>query len=508
MSSYLPNFFKAYLATALPAGVTSATIVLDRVTTLTGETIETADLSLLGKGVLTINSDGDGITSYPENASFTGITAATKTLSGVKRGIDKAAAENTIYMRYHPVGTPVIISFGTHQIADLIAYINSLVVSTRSVIVAGTAGETLVAGNLVYFSDADDEWMKCDADIAATVENAMLGIAQGAGVNGGQIATGVLILGKDLTNSGLTAGTKYYASNTAGGISTSVGTKEVTIGWGTQDGYLYFEPRFDQQLTEDQQDALAGDVGTPSATNLFVTAQSLAAQNINPVGMISPYGGISAPVGWLICDGTAVSRATYATLFPILNPSLGTVTVTIASPGVFSFTSHGLKEGDTVYLTTTGALPTGLAVNTLYYVIAGGLTANAFELSATRGGSVINTSGSQSGVHTLRRSPYGLGDGSTTFNVPSLTGKVPVGRDSTDTSFALGESGGEKTHTLTIAEMPAHSHDWSNSQGTPGGSGAVPSNAGGVAIASPSQGSGTAHNNLQPYVTVNYIIKT
>lgn len=82
-------------------------------------------------------------------------------------------------------------------------------------------------------------------------------------------------------------------------------------------------------------------------------------------------------------------------------PPFGTVTVTIASPAVFSFTAHGLNAGDQVVFTTTGALPTGLTAGTVYYVIAAGLTANAFEVSATPGGSAVNTSVSQSGTHTM-----------------------------------------------------------------------------------------------------------
>lgn len=74
-------------------------------------------------------------------------------------------------------------------------------------------------------------------------------------------------------------------------------------------------------------------------------------------------------------------------------------TGTIASPGVFTRPNHGLKCDDRVILSTTGALPTGLAVATWYYVISGGLTGDAFELSATKGGAAINTSGSQSGTH-------------------------------------------------------------------------------------------------------------
>ena len=106
---------------------------------------------------------------------------------------------------------------------------------------------------------------------------------------------------------------------------------------------------------------------------------------------------------------------------------------------------------------------------------------------------------------------YGTGDGSTTFNVPNVKGKVPVGRDSGDTSFdTLGETGGEKTHTLTTAEMPVHLHGiaysseyylgnsgWSSTLGSGGGN-----------INTKNAGGGEAHNNLQPYIVFNYIIKT
>src|SRR6185503_9140986 len=65
-----------------------------------------------------------------------------------------------------------------------------------------------------------------------------------------------------------------------------------------------------------------------------------------------------------------------------------------------SKTTHGLSAGDPIVLSTTGTLPTGLTVGTIYYVISAGLTANAFEVSATLGGSAINTSGAGSGTHS------------------------------------------------------------------------------------------------------------
>lgn len=79
-----------------------------------------------------------------------------------------------------------------------------------------------------------------------------------------------------------------------------------------------------------------------------------------------------------------------------------TFTVTIASPAVFSKTAHGLAAGDPIIFSTTGALPTGLTAGTVYYVISAGLTADAFEVSTSVGGSAVNTSGSQSGTHKYK----------------------------------------------------------------------------------------------------------
>jgi len=62
-------------------------------------------------------------------------------------------------------------------------------------------------------------------------------------------------------------------------------------------------------------------------------------------------------------------------------------------------------------------------------------------------------------LFSLVGTTYGSGDGSTTFNVPNLSGRVPVGLDSGDASFdALGETGGAKTHTLDASEIPSHTH--------------------------------------------------
>lgn len=176
-----------------------------------------------------------------------------------------------------------------------------------------------------------------------------------------------------------------------------------------------------------------------------------------PEGSIIPFAGKAVPTDYLECDGSAVSRTTYSGLFAALCPS-GTFTVTIASPGVFSKVAHGLVVGDRIHFKTTGALPTGLATNTDYYVISAGLTADAFEVALTPGGAAINTSGSQSGTHTLYFSNWGRGDGSTTFNLPDFRSKTLIGKGQgtmTLTVEAANVSAASDTFTIPNLTFPA-----------------------------------------------------
>jgi hypothetical protein len=80
-----------------------------------------------------------------------------------------------------------------------------------------------------------------------------------------------------------------------------------------------------------------------------------------------------------------------------------TVTISIATPGVVSWTNHRLSAGTPVQFITDGTLPTGLVSGTTYYVLAAGLTPNSFRVGATAGGTAIDTSGSQTGTHTATR---------------------------------------------------------------------------------------------------------
>jgi microcystin-dependent protein len=136
---------------------------------------------------------------------------------------------------------------------------------------------------------------------------------------------------------------------------------------------------------------------------------------------------------------------------------------------------------------------------------------------------------------------YGAGDGSTTFNVPDLRGRVVAGKDDMGGTDAgrlnggvanrttLGGAGGAATHTLVTGEMPAHAHGVNDPQhfhyygvggivangvnvrgtsgdGTNFGYAATNNSATGISIQN--AGSGGAHNNTQPTIVLNYVIGT
>jgi len=233
-------------------------------------------------------------------------------------------------------------------------------------------------------------------------------------------------------------------------------------------------------------------------------------------GLISPYGGSSAPSGWLLCDGSAVSRTTYSSLYLVVGttygagngsttfnvPNLqgrvvigvgtGTKVATFASrssnvitvTGISNIANNEFQTGQAVVYHTSGSVITGLTNDATYYLIrTGNLT---FSLATTLALAVAGT------VITLS----GDGTGTQTFTLTMVAN-------------ALAESGGEQKHALTTAELASHTHGVQQGSGAPGSSYWYPYGTSPIYQNVPTTATGgdTQHNNLQPYVALNYIIK-
>lgn len=137
--------------------------------------------------------------------------------------------------------------------------------------------------------------------------------------------------------------------------------------------------------------------------NTFYT-QKLTGNPVNEDSIVTAFRDYTSGVNpntWDLDAGTYRVQGEMTFCFDYtMRGTIGTFTVTIASPAVFTLNNHGLTAGTAIKFSTTGALPTGLTAGTTYYVIAAGLTTNNFRVSTTVGGAAVNTSGAQSGTHT------------------------------------------------------------------------------------------------------------
>jgi microcystin-dependent protein len=244
------------------------------------------------------------------------------------------------------------------------------------------------------------------------------------------------------------------------------------------------------------------------ATKTFIRTASQTSSVVP--GAIMQYAGIAAPSGYLLCNGSQVLRSAYSTLFNILNPNIGTVSIAVGVNTTITKNNHGLATGDKIYFTSTGTLP--LPGNMIFY--ASVVNSNSFRLATSvlnlTNGVLVSTSVAepQSGVHSIVRSPYGNGDGSITFHLPDFRGRVATGTHSNSVSNyfkAHGETGGSVDHT----------HYFSDTSSTTTFNTTTLASAGNTtSIVRPSTShthtvsGNTQAGSVDPYLTVNYIIKT
>lgn len=133
-------------------------------------------------------------------------------------------------------------------------------------------------------------------------------------------------------------------------------------------------------------------------------------------------------------------------------------------------------------------------------------------------GQLLNIANNQA-LFSLLGTTYG-GNGTSTFALPNLQGRVPVHASADRT---LGQSAGEETHTLTVAEMPVHDHlamaqsaaatesspeghYWSVGDNADGYASTADASMSAAAIGS--SGGSQAHNNMQPFLVVSFCIAT
>lgn len=192
---------------------------------------------------------------------------------------------------------------GNNHLTDVeyvLGVVNGGSVSFDQEIITGDAGETVSAGNVLYFSTTDGEWYEADADVSDSFTDRLIGIAQGAGTNGNPISGGVLISGVDSNQTGLTPNSLYFLSSTAGSVQTATSTQ--TIGVAKSNTELILAPHV--------LDSYNGYSATYAGDNTFSGANTFSATSTF-TGTTTFSGSISGHASSSIETYTSVGTTTW-----------------------------------------------------------------------------------------------------------------------------------------------------------------------------------------------------
>lgn len=309
---------------------------------------------------------------------------------------------------------------------------------------------------------------------------------------------------------------------------------------------------------------LAANVGNVSSVSLATTPNDIlvfadssgksvktAAANLSSLwstGDVKHTYKVVADPGWVLIttDGQSIGDATSgatlranndtADLFALWWSNISRFgsagcTIPVASPVTITSSGHGLSVNQRVTFTTSGTLPTGLSLSTSYYVLAAGLTATTFRVSATVGGAAINTTGAGVGSHVvngfgelqilsaignpIERGANAAADFAAHKRIvtPCIAGRAitSAGAGAGLTTRFLGEIAGAETVTQTDSTMFPHAHSVDQAQQYYGAMQDPPIYGQywyyGVNVTTGSRGGGQPMNTLSPETFMNIMVK-
>ena len=313
------------------------------------------------------------------------------------------------------------------------------------------------------------------------------------------VASGYVFVGQKISGSGVTSGT--YVTAVIGG-SGGIGTYTVSV------SQTVSSTTITGAAAAVSVTAPAGDNTNQVATTAFVT------QNAVLSGSLLMWPTASAPSGYLLCNGTAVSRSTYANLFSVIGTTFGAgdTTTTFNLPNYVNRMPFGANATTTASVTGTindGSTNAGTI-----------LTVTAVGSGTLAVGQAITGTGITAGTRITAFVSGSGGTGTYTVNISQLVASTTI----TAAPFvSVGSAGGSTdsvvvshTHTATSVDS-GHSHTYLKTTG-PGGSGPdalgsattdyVGTGYANITTTIASAGVSGVNANLPPYLGINFIIKT